>query len=261
VSTPQKTKERDAEMKKVINPIKKTDGERSYHVFIKIELKDGGRLSISGVEGPMSNGNCLGGCGQIDMHLRTEDRHANGWEYTTGWDAEMMNRLLEVWERWHLNDMRAECVHQRANGWREKAAEKVTLYHWRMTREASEAQKAAEKAAINALKDGKTFTPTQEQSFIAALPYAQTTYTAELPAKIAGYYEPKKPLYAGDGGHTEIKTLGWVRQDEHPDGILSRPCPVCDYKYGTKWLKEEVPQDVIDWLLSLPTSEVKPVWV
>lgn len=25
--------------------------------------------------------------------------------------------LVELWDRWHLNDMRAECEHQRALGW------------------------------------------------------------------------------------------------------------------------------------------------
>lgn len=29
------------------------------------------------------------------------------------------------------------------------------------------------------------------------------------------------------------KALGWLRENEHPDGILCKPCPVCGYKYGT----------------------------
>ena len=43
--------------------------------------------------------------------------------------------------------------------------------------------------------------------------------------------------------------LGWLKPEEHPEGLLCRPCPVCGYRYGTSWVREEVPQDVIDWLL------------
>lgn len=33
------------------------------------------------------------------------------------------------------------------------------------------------------------------------------------------------------------------------------------YRYGSSWLKEEVPADVLEWLQSLPESAVKPAWV
>jgi hypothetical protein len=33
------------------------------------------------------------------------------------------------------------------------------------------------------------------------------------------------------------------------------------YKYGHGWIKEDVPQEVIEWLFSLPDSEVKPAWI
>lgn len=39
------------------------------------------------------------------------------------------------------------------------------------------------------------------------------------------------------------RALGWNSYDEHP----SEPCPTCGYKYGTAWLYEPLPQDVIDW--------------
>ncbi len=76
---------------------------RGYSVFCKIRFKDG-RLSISGVEGPLSSGNCRGSCGQIDMHpwhIQT---------YAPGWNSRKEKQLREVWERWHLNDMRKEDV-------------------------------------------------------------------------------------------------------------------------------------------------------
>ena len=154
----------------------------------------------------------------------------------------VFNEILRLWKLYHLNDMHPECEHQNALGWKEKAKEKVTLYHWSMTREAQAEQKAAKKAAITALKCGEKFKPTIKQRFFSNLEYSLTTHTETPPADIAKYYEPKKPLFAGDKGHTEIKTLGWLRETEHPDGILSKPCPVCGYKYGTAWNYFPIPE-------------------
>lgn len=39
--------------------------------------------------------------------------------------------------------------------------------------------------------------------------------------------------------------LVWVSRDEHPEGLLSYPCPTCGYKYGTAWLTEQIPADVL----------------
>ena len=110
------------------------------------------------------------------------------------------------------------------------------------------------------LCDGMTAALSDDQIEVAKLPYSLT-----LPHEISGdaalYYEPQKPLYPGMAGATETKALGWLHPEEHPDGILGKPCPVCGYKYGHSWLTEEVPQDVIDWLCSLPESPVEPAWV
>lgn len=40
--------------------------KRNANVFCKIQFVDG-KLSITGVEGPLKSGNCLGSCGQIVM--------------------------------------------------------------------------------------------------------------------------------------------------------------------------------------------------
>jgi hypothetical protein len=33
------------------------------------------------------------------------------------------------------------------------------------------------------------------------------------------------------------------------------------YRYGSAWLTEEVPADVLDFLRSLPTADRQPAWV
>lgn len=167
------------------------------------------------------------------------------------WTRGMLNKLCDTWERWHLNDMRPYCIHQKCLGWDKLASKKVTLYHYKLSTEALQKQKAAEQAALAALKEGKTFTPTVEQVKYARLKYSMTS-PSELSGEAADLYVPYKSLYIGDHGSTEERTLGYLKPDEHPDGLLTKPCPVCGYKYGSAWLKEEVPENVIDWLFALP---------
>ena len=155
----------------------------------------------------------------------------------------VFSEILRLWKLYHLNDLHPECEHQHAAGWDKLASKKVTLHHWRMTREAMSKQDKAKKAALSALTAGETFTPTTKQAFFAGLSYSLTTWTETPPEELAKYYEPKKPLYAGDGGHTETKALGWLRESEHPDGLLAKACPVCGYKYGTSWVYFPIPTD------------------
>lgn len=154
----------------------------------------------------------------------------------------IFNEILRLWKLYHLNDMHAECEHQHAAGWDKIASEKVTLYHWRMTPEAHKAQDDAKRAALSALEAGETFTPTADQTFFAQLSYSLVTCTDTPPAELEKWYEPKRPIYMGDTGHTETKALGWLTESQHPRGILSKACPVCGYKYGSSWKYFPIPE-------------------
>jgi hypothetical protein len=59
----------------------------------------------------------------------------------------------------------------------------------------------------------------------------------------------------------EMKLAGHVYPKESPEGLLGKPCPVCGYKYGTAWLKREVPEKVLRILSGLPETKKKPAWV
>jgi len=176
---------------KVVRPGTGPDGS----VFCEIEFGNKGRLSISGVVGPKRNGDCRGGCGQIVDHL-AEDVSA----FAPGWDIELLQRFADTWKRWHLNDMRAGCEHQRAEGW--------------------------DKRPIDPNKPTNTY---------------------------GKHFEGQK--------QDSWNLLGWITESEHPDGLMCRACPVCGYKYGTAWLKEEVPSDVIVFLQRLPDTDRQPAWV
>lgn len=161
----------------------------SGSIFVDIKF-DKGNLSITGVEGPKSNGDCKGSCGQILDTIREYGDSCFSLPRVT------IDKFLDIWENWHLNDMRAGCQHQREAGWDEKRIDD----------------------SLPANSYGKHFV-------------GQSTDSSNL--------------------------LIWVSEDENSCGLLSKPCPVCGYKYGSSWLREEVPDDVIEFLNELPETDYK----
>lgn len=230
-------------------------GRIAADVFIRAELKKG-RLSLVGVVGPRASGNSWGGAGQIVGSLEADEISP-----APGWTSETIRELLTLWERWHLNDMRRECAHQRAAGWVEKASRKVKLYRYRLTSEASKEQRAAKEAAETALVEGRSFTPTAQQQRAAARPYEIVSPHEGLAVDEMPYYEPARPLWPGHSTQpVEEKALGWLKPEEHPEGLLCRPCPTCGYKYGSEWRREDVPADVLNRLRELPESDSHCPW-
>ena len=47
--------------------------------------------------------------------------------------------------------------------------------------------------------------------------------------------------------HLNGMNAGCEHQDDWNNDRIGEPCPVCGYKYGTKWLYRELPADVIEW--------------
>lgn len=241
---------------KIIKPCTCDVGQRApirVNAYCEIRFVENSKLRIHGVIGPMRNGNCYGNCGQCIDEIRAG-------EPTEGWTPEMLQKFCDIWDKWHLNDMRPYCQHQKELGWDKLAFQKVTLYNYVITEAARKQKKAAERAALEALWQGQCFTPTKEQ-----VKYASMPYRVAVPCKLTGdaldNYEPVADTPPAGGGFTEEKVLGWLSPDEHPDGLLDKPCPVCGYKYGHGWLQEEVPHEIIDWLFALPDSNTKPAWV
>jgi hypothetical protein len=199
-----RAKERIMDKSLVIRP-----GMTAYgNVYIKIEYSHDGRLSLSGVEGPKSNGDCRGSCGQIIDTLEQIS------DYAPGWGKESVDKLSMFWRMWHLNDMHAGCAHQRADNW--------------------------------------THCPGHYSK-----PGVDTNrLMADMRDGIA--------LVRGNGEHYYCTDKNIPKTWEHCSGNvkeLNTPCPVCGYKYGTAWLKEDVPADVITWLFGLPETDKTPSWV
>ena len=89
---------------------------RRASVYVKIEtdgIGGGQYVSFTGVVGPLSSGNCLGGCGQIDMEFAhrnpadNDERYgdptpATAFNFAPGWSSELWLDLLDAWKRLHL---------------------------------------------------------------------------------------------------------------------------------------------------------------
>lgn len=224
---------------KVINPGTGLDYKgQPMPIYCQIEFTDG-KLSITGVEGPKSNGDCAGSCGQIVDHLAADIR-----ELSPGWTPEMLNQFVETWNAWHLNDLRAGCEHQRAENWGREEVEVITYGYATETRKQRE---RIEREALERLRACGTATITEEEREIISLPREK-----KGPIHPGPYYKER---------NRETKLTSFLYPDEHPAGVLTKPCPVCGYKYGSQWLKEDVPQDALNWLKSLPDTGTMPAWV
>jgi len=142
--------------------------------------------------------------------------------------------IYRLWKAYHLNGMHPECEHQKALGWEEKAEEQVNIYTFTMDADTIRAQKILESKVLQAAKYGEEYLTTQDEQLLLGLNYSVKTHCDTLPENISKFYKRKD---------TEQKTLGWLHEKDHPDGILGKPCPVCGYKYGTAWKHHPIPAD------------------
>lgn len=131
---------------------------------------------------------------------------------------------------YHLNTMRAGCEHQRAAKWGEQEVELVT---WKLTTAALLQVRTLKEAALESLARTGTATVDEATQRLLNLPYETTRAPNE---KVAVYYEETRH---------ERKLTTWVRPDEHPAGVLGKPCPTCGYKYGSGWMTEELPAEIV----------------
>lgn len=237
------------------------EGNRTLAVWVESELNNG-KLSISGVTGPRSNGDAWGSCGQIINDLRAP-------EFTplAGIDT---TRLTGIWNEWHLNDMQAECEHQRRKwGPALKLQIEFTEHsiEWDVRR-TFERDYVKQCRAHGAYKPGQArgdYKASVKYSPAGAVlwgldtlgikPFAwkalnDETLLARVLRQVKRYYADD--LLAHCKTRTTTKHAGHLRPDEHPQGLLCKPCPDCGYKYGTAWLRKKVPADVIEWLEALP---------
>lgn len=222
-------------------------------VYCRIDVVDKGKgpaLSISGVEGPLKNGECVGGCGQIVLSL------SEGVESITpaeGWSHSLIREFFYVWDQWHLNDMRAGCEHQRKGLWGKCM---LTVNTYKLKQELRDRQREIQNRSQKLLIENKTVSITDEEQTVLLMPYEVKAPAEEMYKSIWSFLEKDYVEVS-----RETKTSGWFYQSDHPEGVLCKPCTVCGYKYGSEWLYESLPQKVVDFLKALPDSDTVPPWV
>ena len=174
--------------KKIINPGKVSCyKDMQYSFYIEIEYKDG-RLTLHGVVGPMSNGDCKGSCGQNYEKLDCIN------EYESGWNKSLCKELKEVWQRWHLNDTNPCCIHQRELGWLDKVNTPVTLYHFHLKNEVSKMKSNIEKHVLSDFRKGQTIIPDQEEVRISNLKNFYDSWEKDLPDDIKDFTDSILPV-------------------------------------------------------------------
>lgn len=217
----------------MIEPFERTieigtmENERDNHVFIDINF-DGKRLSIAGDVSSV-NRKFMYECGQINMSLKPEDINP-----ADDWNTIKIAHLFAVWNRWHLNDMRAGCEHQERN-WNKNKELQIPKYTWTI-----EYNNARNRAA-----DGKMSMAEYQTFRTMSQKVIDLTINDNRNDEIIKLLTDAKMLRVEK---IETKIANWVTQNEHPEGILSKPCEICGYKYGSKWNFEQVPEDVLEYL-------------
>jgi len=202
-------------------------GLQEHHITVEIKF-DGKRLSITGDISNRSKTQ-LYACGQINMSIDPKKI-----KYADPWNETRFTHFLAVWNRWHLNDMRAGCEHQERN-WEKYKELQIPTYTW-----TTEYYNARNRAADGKMDMGEyqTFRTISQKVYDVAIKNNRNKEIIELLTN-ARMIRIKK---------VETKTANWVTPEEHPEGILTKPCEICGYKYGTKWNFEKIPEEVLEYL-------------
>lgn len=217
-------------------------------IFITVELRGtekGTELSITGVEKPTRAGEASG-CGQMADTIRYYLERNQLTNRPAFWTEKNLLKMLDIWDRWHLNSMRPDCEHQRKN-WKDFDKE-ITTYEFNRTSETNKRRSEIKERILNDIKTTGGAHANEEERRLLCLPYF---FKLLDPTPPDGYELYKE--------HTA--TRHWTSYKDHPDGYLGKPCEICGYGYGTAWIFEKLPLNVITWLKTIPeTDELPECW-
>lgn len=218
-----------------------TERNKIYNIEIETEIDKENTLHISGsIQRNRHDWLSGGQCQDTIKEYMIQD----AIKYAEDWNKDKLFKLLEVWDKHHLNDMHPECEHQETDGTLEEARQEVAIYGYKLKPEISALQSTIkEKAEERLLKDRHT-SITKEEQEILKLEYSLRTLESTPPV----HYEATNDSYWGNKtekrGHISFKDFPTI-------GILSRPCKTCGYKYGTAWKKRELPEEVKTFINNL----------
>jgi len=233
------------------------------NIHIWVEVKNDGELSISGVIGAKASGNAAGSCGQV---LDSINAHLDGEEITfaPGWDHDKVFKFLKVWHRWHLNHMRAGSPKQMA--WLEDnpiPAEEYAYPKSHYTVALNKLKAAGLNPDLSCDKDGN-YTETILTEVTRNL---HVHHASGIKVGIIVAVGPD-PVLLAEFGSSPYNTQGYVLVNWMTEpgahwvhiGDLRLGGTGAGYKYGSKWLKEALPQTVYNYLAELPETDIPCPW-
>lgn len=229
--------------------------EGKHRIYVRASLASrapwqGFKLSLVGVIGPKGNGDCWGNCGQISDTIREYlNKGRIQFNVEDDWDRSMVERLLAVWDKWHMNDMRAGCPHQRESWYVKK---EIITHYFTWGDRFNKLRKRVEMAEAST-----------EEYFLYQTIYPKVQAVTTAIDRPRWESEEVKRLIEldwikPDVPKTRTMLVSQVKFVQHPEGLLCKPCEVCGYKYGSAWIYEDVPEAELDWLRSL--KERPCVW-
>lgn len=208
-------------------------------VELSLARRDDGVLTLSMV-GDIKGGRLGGESGgqnydTIRAELVTSTTPKNGYTRTRSEIA----RILDLWERWHLNDMNAGCEHQRAEG---IVTEKITLTPLKWGVKFYAMKKAAESGEMD-VDTYTTWRNMHDKVYALTInmdrPMDPTLWGDDVHALI------NADMVQIDDKHIKTEPARHVPFKQHSQGLLSKPCATCGYKYGNGWLTEVIPDEVV----------------
>lgn len=153
-----------------------------------------------------------------------------------------IRKLYDIWNKHHLNDMHPGCIHQDAWG----TDKKIVVYRYGFGN--------AYMKKKNNLREVCITDPKKAQEDALILKNVDTWFKKGLQDRKENLPPEMQELL--DKGYLSLnkkeeETAGWVHYETHSEGLLCKPCEVCGYKYGSGWLRRDVPLEVIKFLDSL----------
>lgn len=173
---------------------------------------------------------------------------------------------VEPYLSWHLNDMHAGCEHQEALGWRR--GKTIALTDDTLTPAQRTELEAIEAARVARLRE-KAYA--ERWANLRAYKSAAISWIrshrggdATVTLHDLGVLGAPKGAYLDPGARQTLRTFDrWMREDLEREipaqpfvaaiykDCIGAPCPECGYRYGTEWLRRELPSEVVAWVESL----------
>jgi hypothetical protein len=174
-------------------------------------------------------------------------------------DESILKQMIEYWKEWHLNDMRPGCIHQKEwDGNKKLKILKIKTNTWKV--------KDHLLSRVINLLNIDTNTKKGRIEFQSKLRGYNNTHGmfVKLIEKVqkaflkGEKYIPKKDSWEESWFDNKVieydesdAIARWTRPTEHIDGILGKECKECNYTYGSKWLIEPLPDEVISFFQNL----------